>query len=268
MSSDPRSDDPFRPAAGPDDVTSTDPVAPTPAEAAPLPAQSAWAAPNAPTGVSDPFDRPVATSPVAAAPVGSAPLGSAPFGPGPVSAAPVRAKGGSGMLVNVLLAVALVVAVGGVAFAVGRVTAPATTASGRTGFGTNGQGGFGPNASGAPGAGFNGGFGGFGGGNVSIQGTVTAVTADSITIQLAGGQSITIPTNAQTTYRESQASTAAAVTSGATVLVQLPAGRGAFGNGNGNGNGNGGQGGGPNASGAPGRTLGPASTITVIPAGG
>jgi hypothetical protein len=56
------------------------------------------------------------------------------------------------------------------------------------------------------------------------------------------------------------------VTSGTTVIVQLPGGRGAFGNGNGNGNG--GLGGGPNASGAPGRTLGPASTITVIPAGG
>jgi hypothetical protein len=248
VSSDPRSDDPFRPAAGPDDVTTTYPVAPAPAEAAPPPAQSAWAAPVAPTGGSDPFDRPVATAPVAAAPVG---------------AGPVRGKGGSGMLVNVILAVALVVAVGGVAFAVGRVTAPATTASGRTGFGANGQGGFQPNASGAPGGGFN---GGFGAGNVSIQGTVTSVSADSITIQLAGGQSITIPTNAQTTYRESQASTAAAVTSGATVMVQLPAGRGAFGNGNGNGNG--GQGGEPNASGAPGRTLGPASTITVIPAGG
>ena len=251
MSIDPRSDDPFRPAAGPDDLTSTYPVAPAPApaEGAPLPAPSAWAAPIAPTGGSDPFDRPVATSPVAAAPLG--PM-------------PVRGKGGGGMILNVLLAVALVIAVGGVAFAVGRVTAPAATATGRTGFGANGQGGFGPNASGAPGGGFNGGFGGFGGGNVSIQGTVTAVSADSITIQLSGGQSITIPTNAQTTYRESQASTAAAVTSGATVMVQLPAGRGAFGNGNGNG----GQGGGPNASGAPGRTLGPATTITVIPAGG
>jgi hypothetical protein len=250
VSSDSRSDDPFQPAAGTDDVTSTYPVAPAPApapaEAAPPRTQSAWAAPVAPTGGSDPFDRPVATAPGAAAPVG---------------AAPVRGKGGSGMLVNVLLAIALVVAVGGVAFAVGRVTAPATTASGRTGFGANGQGGFQPNASGAPGGGFN---GGFGAGNVSIQGTVTAVSADSITIQLAGGQSITIPTNAQTTYRESQASTAAAVKSGTTVMVQLPGGRGAFGNGNGNG----GQGGGPNASGAPGRTLGPASTITVIPAGG
>ena len=253
MSSDPRSDDPFRPAAGADDSTSTYPVTPAPREAAPPPAQSAWAAPIAPTGGSDPFDRPVASAPVGASPVAAASVG----------AAPMRGKGRSGMLVNVLLAVALVVAVGGVAFAVGRVTAPATTATGRTGFGANGQGGFGPNASGAPGGGFN---GGLGAGNVSIQGTVTAVSADSITIQLASGQSITIPTTAQTTYRESQASTAAAVTSGKTVIVQLPAGRGAFGNGNGNGNG--GQGGGPNASGAPGRTLGPASTITVIPAGG
>jgi len=103
------------------------------------------------------------------------------------------------MFVNAILAVALVVAVGGVAFAVGRATAPAATATGRTGFGANGQGfpgGGGPNASGAPGA-FN---GGFGAGGISIQGTVTAVSADSITIQTAGGQSVTIPLNASTTY--------------------------------------------------------------------
>jgi hypothetical protein len=164
------------------------------------------------------------------------------------------------MLLNVVLGIALVVAVGGVAFAVGRATAPATTATGRTGFGGNG-GGFGPNASGAPGGGF---AGGFGAGGVSIQGTVTAVGADSITLTLAGGQTVTIPTDAQTTYRQSTATTAAAVTSGSTVVVQLQGGRGVFGNGNGNG----GQGGGPNASGAPGRTLGPASAVTVLPAGG
>jgi hypothetical protein len=162
------------------------------------------------------------------------------------------------MFVNAILAIALVVAVGGVAFAVGRATAPAATATGRTGFGANGQG-FpgGPNASGAPG-GFN---GGFGAGGISIQGTVTAVSADSITLQIAGGQSLTIPLNASTTYATRTPATAAAVTSGSTVIVQLEGGRGAFGNGNG------GQGGGPNASGAPGRTLGPASNVTVVPTG-
>ena len=176
------------------------------------------------------------------------------------TAAPRSRRGGGGMLLNALLGLALVVAVGGVAFAAGRATAPvAAAATGRTGFGGNG-GGFagGPTASGAPGAGFGGAAGG-----VSVQGTVTAVSADSITIQTAGGQSVTIPIDAQTTYAQRTPSTASAVTSGSTVVVQLQGGRGAFGNGNGNGNG--GQGTGPNASGAPGRTLGPASTITVVP---
>jgi hypothetical protein len=224
MTTDSRSDDPIRPGPGPDDAT------------------AAWAAPVGPSPGVDPFDRPL----------------QQPIAPVPVPAAPVSRRGGSGMFVNAILAIALVVAVGGVAFAVGRATAPAATATGRTGFGANGQG-FpgGPNASGAPG-GFN---GGFGAGGISIQGTVTAVSADSITLQIAGGQSLTIPLNASTTYATRTPATAAAVTSGSTVIVQLEGGRGAFGNGNG------GQGGGPNASGAPGRTLGPASNVTVVPTG-
>ena len=164
---------------------------------------------------------------------------------------PVRAKRGSGMLVNALLGVALVVAIGGVAFAAGRVSAPAAAAATRTGFG-----GVGPAASGAPG-GFNGGIGGAGGG-ASLQGTVTAVSADSITLQLTSGQSITIPTDAQTTWHERQAATASDVTTGSTVIVQLQGG--------GRGTQNGGQGG-PTASGAPARTLGPATTVTLVPAG-
>jgi hypothetical protein len=173
----------------------------------------------------------------------------------PVQPVEVRRKGGGGgRLVNVLLAVALVVAVGGVTFAAGRATAPATTAAARTGFGGNGQGA--PNASGAPG----GGFGGGGAGGVSIQGTVTALSADSVTLQLPSGQSITVAIGAQTTYHQRQAATAADVTTGSTVIVQLPGGRGGFGQG-----GTGGQATGPNASGAPGQ--GTASTITVVPTG-
>jgi hypothetical protein len=197
-----------------------------------------WAppAPPAPSSTSDPFDRPP-DRPVAAV---------------PVETPRVRGTGG-GMLLNVILGIALVVAVGGVAFAVGRATAPATTATGRTGFGANGGGFAGPNASGAP-------NGAFGGGAISIQGTVSAISAGSITLQLTSGQSVTIPINAQTIYDQRTPSTASAVTSGSSVIVQLQGGRGAFGNGNGNG----GQGTGPNASGAPGRALGPASTITVV----
>lgn len=245
MTNDSRSGDPFQRAAGPDEVASGYPVAPPAATPGTGPAAppagtppSAWAAPSGPASRSEPFDRPL-DRPVAAV---------------PVEAPRVRGKGG-GMFINVILGIALVVAVGGVAFAAGRATAPASTATGRTGLGANG-GAFpgGPNASGAP-------NGAFGAGAVSIQGTVTAISADSITLQLTSGQAVTIPINAQTTYDQQTPSTASAVTSGSKVIVQLQGGRGAFGNGNGTG----GQGTGPNASGAPGRALGPASTITVIP---
>jgi hypothetical protein len=202
----------------------------------------------------DPF-APRPSSPAGAG--DSSPI--APIAPiAPVAPVAVRRRSGSGVFVNVLLGLALVVAVGGVAFAVGRSTAPAVGTGGRANFGTNGQG-FGPNASGAPG----GGFGGAGAGGLSVEGTVTAISADSITVQLTSGQSVTIPTNAQTTWHQREAATAADVTSGSTVIVQLQGGRGALGAGNGNG----GQGNGPNASGAPGRTLGAASTVTLVPAG-
>jgi hypothetical protein len=185
--------------------------------------------------------------------------------PAPVEPPPIRSRGGGSMLVNVLLGVAVVVAIGGVAFAVGRATAPPVAPT-RTGFGGNGGGGFGPGASGAPGGFGGGGFGGggLGNGGLTIEGTVTSVGADSITVQLGNGQSLTIPTDAQTTYHQREAATAAAVTSGSTVIVQLQAGRGAFGGGQGN---QGGQGGGPTGSGAPGRTIGPATSVTVAPAG-
>jgi hypothetical protein len=196
-----------------------------------------------------------------------------PVAPSSLVPAPaVRSRwGGAGLLVNVLLGVAVVVAVGGVAFAAGRATAPTVAAANGNGgrFG-NGGGPFfgGPNASGAPGTGGFVGQGGFGGGGLSIQGTVTAVSADSITLQLAGGQTVTIPTTAATTYHSRQSATAADVTAGSTVQVQLEGGRGAFGNGNGNGNnGNGNGNGGPNASGQPTRTLPAAGSITVLPAG-
>ena len=218
----------------------------SPAYAAPAYAAPAYAA------------RRAAPASAAVAPASTAPAYAVPASTAPASAAVapvvVRSRGGGGLLVNALLGVALVVAVGGVAFAVGRATAPASAASTGTGrFGTNGQGfvpgGGGPNASGAPGG--LGGFGGFAGG-ASIQGTVTAVSANSITLQLASGQSVTIPLDAQTTWHERSTATAADVTTGSTVIVQVSGGRGAFGNGNGNGGqGNGGQGNGPTGSGAP-----------------
>jgi hypothetical protein len=176
------------------------------------------------------------------------------------------------MLVNVLLGFALVVAVGGVAFAAGRATAPESTGNGR--FGANGAnggnggfaGGFGPNASGAPNRAFG---GGAAGGAISIQGKVTAVAADSITIQLPTGQSVTIPTSDQTTYHSQTTASASDVTSGSDVIVQVAGGGRVVTGGNGNGNNGQGNGnGGPAASGAPNRGFGSASSVTIVPAGG
>ncbi len=124
----------------------------------------------------EPFD-PVETATFATAPVMAAP------------AAPLVKPKSSGRLLNAVLAVALLVAVGGVAFAVGRGTAPVAS----TGRGAFQGAGFpaGPNASLAPGAsavpggfpgGGQGGLGGLGGG-VTVSGTVQSVTGDTLTIE-------------------------------------------------------------------------------------
>ena len=242
----------------------TDPFEPTQPTQPTQPAQSTQ------PGVSFPPTQPRPSDPFAS----SSPTGIPNVGVGDPQMAAVgsspRRRSGAATFVNVLLGVALVVAVGGVAFAAGRATAPAPATANRTGFGGNGGNGqfFGPNASGAPNRG--GGFAGFGGaGGVAIQGTVTAVSADSISLQLASGQTVTIPLDSQTTYHSRTPATASQVTDGATVIVQLSgAGRGAFGGGNGAGNGQGQGGGqGPTASGAPGRALGSASSITIVPSG-
>ena len=223
----------------------------------------------------DPF-APTARDPFQPAP---ADPGSDPFGPvgtaGPEggSAAPptsinpvqpVRVtprRSGGAMLFNVLLGLALVVAVGGVAFAAGRATAPvaaATTA--RNGFGGQGGNGgtfAGPGASGAPGRGF--GPGGVtAAGGFSIQGTVEAMDATSLTIKLASGQTVTIGLDGTTTYHKQAPASAADVTTGSTVLVQLD-GRGFGGRPQASGA--------PEASGAPAAGLGAARTVTIVPTG-
>jgi hypothetical protein len=156
-------------------------------------------------------------------------------------------------MLNILVAIAALVAVGGVAFAGGRLTAPAAAAAGA------GNGGrfFGPNASFAPGqGGRQPGFGGFGGGfgsaNLSIKGTVTGVTPTSITLELANGGTITLGVDGSTTYHQQESASASKVSKGQQVIVQL-AGRG-------------GGGAGPGSSGAPagsGAPTGTASDITI-----
>lgn len=182
----------------------------------------------------------------------------------PVTIQP-RRRGGSGMLVNALLGVALIVAIGGVAFAAGRATAPAASAAGRTGT-ANGQGGggfFAPGASGAPGRGGGFGGGGFGGGGfggaVTVQGTVEAIDGSSITIKTAAGTTVTLGLNGDTSYHKQAAASAADVAAGSTVIVQLE------GRGFGNGQGRPGASAAPGASGAPAAGFGTAGSVTVVP---
>lgn len=227
------------PAEGP-----TEPV-PT---AQPAPAGAPAAAPQAPPAfVPAPAPAPQAFAPIAAPAVQTA----------PVVARPSRRRG----VVDVVLVVAAIFAVGGIGFAAGRVTAPTSNAvagGNRTG-GNGGAGQFGNG--GAPGAGFGGAFGGgfgAGGAGITIRGQVVSVTADQLTLKLASGQTVQIPLSSSTTYHTATTASASDVTSGSTVQVQVTrGGGGAGGTGNG-GTGNGGNGGGR-------FNLGAASDVTVVP---
>jgi hypothetical protein len=145
--------------------------------------------------------------------------------PQPVAIAKPRGRGAASWI-NVALGLALAVAIGGVAFAAGRMTAPAAAAAGGPNGGPNGGRFFGngyfPGGGAFPGD--RNGQGGPGGrtfGGASIQGTVTAVTADSITIKTASGQEITIALDSTTTYHQQTSATASDVKTGGTVIVRL-----------------------------------------------
>jgi hypothetical protein len=164
----------------------------------------------------------------------------------PVAIGGVQPRSRSSRALNLALAAAVVVAIGGVSFALGRGTAPA---SAPTGFGAGGPGsgnGAFPNASGAP---IGGGFGAAGAAGISIEGTVTAVDADSMTIETAAGQTIELSIDAGTEYHQQEAAGASDVTTGSTVIVRTDgfAGRGP---------------GGPGSSALPNAT---ATEITVVP---
>jgi hypothetical protein len=160
----------------------------------------------------------------------------------PTPAAAARPKavatggGGPGGIswVNVALGVALAIAIGGAAFAAGRMTAPASAAA-NGGTGGRGNGNFPAFGGDFPGGGFGRGGGGyFGGGfgrgggaaGASIQGTVTAVSPTSITIQTAGGQTVTLNLSSGTTYHVENSASSSDVQTGGTVIVRLGIGGG------------------------------------------
>ena len=138
----------------------------------------------------------------------------------PIQPAPPRRRS-SGWL-NALLAVALVVAVGGTAFAIGRSTAPSAIAAG----GPSGRvllpgGSFDPGASFAPG-----GLGGRGGprgflaqGGVTLRGTVEAIDDDSVTLRLDDGTLLELALSEDTEFHRQSDATADEVAEGSEVLV-------------------------------------------------
>ncbi len=148
-----------------------------------------------------------------------------------------RAK--SGLTGSLLLGLAALVAVGGVAFAGGRLTAPTTAApitrtNGGAFPGGQGPGGL-PGDAAGQGGGFRGGLpggggddngglgerGGFGRGGLAISGTVTAIGNGTITITTSTGARATIATSSSTTYHRQSAASASDITPGATVSVRL-----------------------------------------------
>ena len=114
------------------------------------------------------------------------------------------------------------VAIGGVAFAVGRTHRAGLGGDRRERPRRFANGSFAPAASGQPGfGGRGGGFGGGAGAGLSINGTVKSVDGNTLTITTANGQTIEVTTGDSTTYHTQAPATAADVKTGSNVQVQL-----------------------------------------------
>jgi hypothetical protein len=166
------------------------------------------------------FEPASATEPIPPA----APAPSQPVAPARPA---VRARGAT--ILNGVLAVAVALAIGGVAFAAGRLTAPAAAAGA---FGNGGPGQFFGNGNGngnggnrGNGQGAAGGF--LAGGGITLEGTVESIDATTLTLKTASGQTIQIALGGTTTYHAQSDASASDVTTGKTVLVRLD-GRGGF----------------------------------------
>src|SRR5262245_47259470 len=195
------------------------------------------------------------TEPAPQPAVEPAPPATFPPSQSPAAARPA-ARGGSGRILNIVLGIAVALAIGGVAFAAGRLTAPApASAFGNRGpgqvFGNGGNGDGTGNGNRGNGQGGPGGF--LAGGGLTLQGTVESVTATTLTLKTASGQTIQVALDGTTTYHAQSDGSATDVTNGKTVLVRITGFRRA---------------GGPGASFAPGNggiTDQTASDVTVVP---
>ena len=153
---------------------------------------------------------------------------TAPTPPGP-SLDPVRPtistprRSSSGRWLNLLLGVAAAVAIGGVAFAVGRSTAPTASAAGfrripqrRRLPGRQLQ----PDRVGRAGSQRQR-CGLFGAGGLTVEGTVQSVTGDTLTVTTANGRTVEVSLGSDTKYHQQAAGSASDVTTGSKVSVQL-----------------------------------------------
>ena len=234
---------------GHDRATESSPTQPWPAFVAPEPEPAARAAAAPPPG------------PGAYAPgLPFVPVAPEP-GPGEGYTSPVagavpttRGTSGSSRVLTIALGAAIMVGAVGIAFAAGRATAPASSASqvaaaqgagngAANGTGNGAGNGNGPLANGGPRASFdlNGNDGGAGGrpgdpdgglglergfgrggfGGLGISGTVTAVTPDSVSVQTDAGPVVTFGLDGTTTYHQQAAASASDVKTGSKVEVKL-----------------------------------------------
>jgi hypothetical protein len=151
---------------------------------------------------------------------------------------------------GLLLALAAFVAVGGITFAIGRATAPASAATGQTGVrGAIPGASFDPNASFDPAT-----MGRPGGGSTTVTGTVSAVSGSTLTLTTSDGRTVSVDASGATWHRQA-AATSTDVTAGTTVQVAASGlgGLGGFGPG----------GGVPGASAATGASAAPAASAAT-----
>jgi hypothetical protein len=145
--------------------------------------------------------------------------GPAPTTPTPAPAAIVRPRRRSNRLLDAAVVAAAALAIGGVAFGLGRATAPAAAFTGGPvefpgGNVVTPNGSFDPNA--GPRVGFSGG--------PTIDGTVTAIDGDKITIKLADGTEMTFTLDSTTAYHQATDASASDVTVGDDVSVRVKGG--------------------------------------------
>jgi hypothetical protein len=132
-----------------------------------------------------------------------------------------------------LLLVAGFIAVGGVGFAVGHLTAaPAAAANPTFNRAAFGRGNFPTLAPGqtpnpadfAGGLGRNGGLGGLSSLGGGVTGTVQSVDGSTMTIQLANGSTVTVDLSGSTTYHSETSASSSQVAVGSSVIVQIDTG--------------------------------------------